>query len=556
MASVALISLYDEFCIGIRFIGSFLKQNGHEVTLIHFKRYARRVVDGRVRAEGDQSVDSYITAIYPWGDEILNYAVPYSEKEIALLFGLLAERKVSIVGISVPSFHKKTALELSKLIQSRLGLPVVWGGIHPTIAPDDCFDDEGIVNYVCLFEGEYTFQEFIEAFERHADFTTTPLLGMWIRLNGKIIRNEPRPVEMDLDKLGPMMFDEELEFTIDENRLIHKELAPDNELAFKYKTITGRGCPFACSYCINSTLNRRYKDSKRLRHRSPQHVIAELVLAKKRLPHLKRIEFYDDVFVAQRDWLLEFAELYKKEVAVPFWCFAHPLMVKRETLAILKDMEIQYINMGIQSGSDRINFEVYGRRTPREKILEAARLIAEFKMLALYDVLCANPYETEEDLYDTLELLTRFPEPFYLQVGELGLFPSTPMTERVEREKKVAVVDAKRRRFWNALYLLSQFQIVGRETLMGLTQDQYLRDNPQILWDWLKLAATSREESYQKTVAEQTVKVLEERLKAVEMESTALKARRAVRYSVKLADSVRRLASSFRRHDAPTGLHS
>jgi len=45
MASVALISIYDEYCLGVRYVASFLKQHGHDVTLIHFKRFARKLVD-------------------------------------------------------------------------------------------------------------------------------------------------------------------------------------------------------------------------------------------------------------------------------------------------------------------------------------------------------------------------------------------------------------------------------------------------------------------------------------------------------------------------------
>ncbi|MBM3334462.1 hypothetical protein FJY63_07355, partial [Candidatus Sumerlaeota bacterium] len=39
---VALISPYNDSCLGLRYIASFLRQHGHEVWLIAFKQYLSR----------------------------------------------------------------------------------------------------------------------------------------------------------------------------------------------------------------------------------------------------------------------------------------------------------------------------------------------------------------------------------------------------------------------------------------------------------------------------------------------------------------------------------
>lgn len=167
MTNVAFISLYDEFCLGLRHIAGYLQGKGHEVTIIHFKRYVRQSresLESKEQGTTHRSFeDAYLVEVSPFGEFYMDYSIPYTQQELDLLLTVLSERKIKYAGISVPSYHKKVAIELTRLIKKNLALPVVWGGVHPTVAPMDCFDDEGVVDFICLGEGERTIGEFIEA---------------------------------------------------------------------------------------------------------------------------------------------------------------------------------------------------------------------------------------------------------------------------------------------------------------------------------------------------------------------------------------------------------
>ena len=74
------------------------------------------------------------------------------------------ESKVDAVGISLMSRFFYTAAGLSDAIRKKCGdsVPIVWGGIHPTIDPKGC---EGHADYVCVGEGETAFGDFLANLE-------------------------------------------------------------------------------------------------------------------------------------------------------------------------------------------------------------------------------------------------------------------------------------------------------------------------------------------------------------------------------------------------------
>ena len=74
--------------------------------------------------------------------------------------------------------------------------------------------------------------------------------------------------------------------------------------------MTQRGCPFSCSFCIESVYQDMFGKKNSLRRRSVDVVIEELVAAKQKLG-IRQVMFYDDVFTVNPRWLREFAPRYK-----------------------------------------------------------------------------------------------------------------------------------------------------------------------------------------------------------------------------------------------------
>jgi len=77
-------------------------------------------------------------------------------------------------------------------------MPIICGGIHPTIAPEEAIGNEWI-DMICLGEGELVMAELCEAMMRDKDIRN--IKNLWLKHKGEMCRNELRPLIKDLDSL-------------------------------------------------------------------------------------------------------------------------------------------------------------------------------------------------------------------------------------------------------------------------------------------------------------------------------------------------------------------
>lgn len=526
---IALISLYDEYCLGVRSLAAYLTREGFVSYIINFKRH-------RVMPRNKAPIDvgsGYLTEVTPVGELYLCYPQPMSNKEMRLLLQLLSDIDPLVVGISVPSYYAGVAQELTTQIKTAKHKYVIWGGVHAIMVPEDCFQRGA--DFVCVGEGEEALTELVRLIYQGENPATIDLPGIWRRGNGdEIIRTPIRPLIADLDSLPFPQYDPAREFLIDDDRIYHRQPLTDSQIYWYYKIFSSRGCPYQCSFCLYSAVNERMAEWRRLRRRSVDSVIAEIQQIKRANPQMAMIEFEDDIFTINKKWLTEFAEKYPHAVGLPFWCYTHPKTCDKEMLELLKSAGIEYITMGIESGSDRINYEIFNRKVKREESLRAAELIYSSNIPANYDVITNNPFETEEDRLQTLDLLASIPGEYNLHLGKLAFFPGTSLWHRVKQEGINVSVDENLYRLWNALYLLAMFEPKSKSSLFLLSENTALRNNPQPLWDLLLTLAHQREKINSNYS-------LSKRVKFLEQELTALKNKKLVKAAVKVTDLLKTL---------------
>jgi radical SAM superfamily enzyme YgiQ (UPF0313 family) len=202
----------------------------------------------------------------------------------------------------------------------------------------------------------------------------------------------------------------------------------------EYNLMAGRGCPYSCTYCTNSYLHKLYKDKGCfLRKRSVKKVIEELVEAKNKL-NIKEVHFLDEIFVLDEKWLDEFLKEYQEKINLPFNLCLHPNLVNEKVVGKLKSYGLGRVGLGIQSGSRRIRYEIFNRYVPDERILEVAEIFKKFKVAPTYDIILDNPYETESDMKESINLLLKIKRPYHLNVFSLVNLPKTDLTERIIKD--------------------------------------------------------------------------------------------------------------------------
>jgi len=344
-------------------------------------------------------------------------------------------RDSDLIGISLMTDLFSNAVQITNRLKSRLNTPVIWGGIHPIIKPDESLTYADIV---CIGDGEEAMLELAAKMDSGSDYST--IAGLWCKVNGITTKNQLRPLTKNLDTYpipDYSMEDHHILFDRHIIPLTHKHL----EIYFRnsvnlylhinkagYLTMTSRGCPHSCAYCFNSVMKNLYKEQAYLRWRSIEHVICELSWVKERMPYIDFVLLLDDLFFARPlEDIERFSREYKNKIGLPFMCATSPLTVTEEKMASLVDAGLIYVEMGIQSASKKIQ-NLYGRNSmSNERIMQAATIINKFKdrVVPIYDFIMDSPYETVKDQRESLKYVSMLPKPFRLSVFSLVFYPGT-----------------------------------------------------------------------------------------------------------------------------------
>lgn len=259
-------------------------------------------------------------------------------------------------------------------------IKIIAGGIHPTSRPQ-MLEENNVFDYLCLGEGEDAMIELAEALENNRP--TNHIQNIWSKENNTIYKNELRPLNLNIDTI-PFP---------DKDLFLSKYPLNTQSL---YMTMTGRGCPFNCTYCYNSFIRDIYPKNY-LRRRSVDNVITEMSQAAKR-PAIAHALFVDDTFIYDKQWLTDFCQQYKEKIKMPFMCQIHARYTDLETISLLEDAGCGRVLMGIQTLSQDIRDNIIKRNETTGEIQEAINLVAKSKLSLYVTVMHELPTQTDEDI--------------------------------------------------------------------------------------------------------------------------------------------------------------
>jgi radical SAM superfamily enzyme YgiQ (UPF0313 family) len=332
-----------------------------------------------------------------------------STDERAILDRAGSEDRV-VLAYSTPSALARTYLDLNRVLREKLpGAFSVFGGAHPTYFPE-MIEEEG-VDGVCIGEGEYALLDLVRTLDEGGE--PHDLQNWWIKDNEVIHRNVLRPLIEDLDDLP-----------LPDRDAFTRAVKPSGLHAI---VMTGRGCPYGCTYCYNHLYQKLYAGrGKLIRRRSVEHVLKELRLLK--AEGFRFIRFMDDLFTLQPEWVLEFADRYTREIGLPFSCLVRANFVDEKVIAALKKAGCHRIMMGIEAGNDRLRNEILKRRMSDDEILDAARIIRGAGIRLVTANILALPGGTLDNDWETVEINIKA-RSSYASASILQPFPGTEIHE-------------------------------------------------------------------------------------------------------------------------------
>ncbi|KKS66084.1 MAG: Cobalamin B12-binding domain protein [Parcubacteria group bacterium GW2011_GWC1_43_12] len=337
-------------------------------------------------------------------------------------------RGSDLIGISLLSSAFKNSVAITKALKEKINCPVIWGGKHPTADPEECVR---YADMICLSEGEDALCELVERMLENKSYDD--IQNLWVRKGDWIIKNPLRPVEENLDRFLPPDYSLENKFVLDKKTLRIRPIEDRDleNMRLWYPTMMTRGCPNCCTFCTNSTDLRLRK----MRSRGLDNVFGEIKIFLKKYPDTKRIFFRDDCISAMPlDFIKEFCRRWKEEINLPCSCSGVIATSPdfEEKIKLLTDAGFTGLKMGIQSGCERVRRFVFARvGETDEVIMKAARILRKWAHgKNCYYMITDNPYESEEELVQSIRFTSRVPRPFSLSLYSLNFYPGTAIYNR------------------------------------------------------------------------------------------------------------------------------
>ena len=356
------------------------------------------------------------------------------DRVVATVERLLREQQPDVVGLSVMTFQRKTALRLIRLIRRiKPSVVVVAGGYDPSLAPEAYEAPDSGVDFIVRGEGELTFRALLRALEHGGAVATIP--GLSFRVPGVPAAGFQHAAARSVSALGG-----------GELALPDRGARMLDGYTFLGRSIdiveTSRGCTYDCSFCsIIEMRGRNFHTFDFTR------VLADIADARAR--GARAIFIVDDNITLN---VRRFEALCQAIIDAGFNDIEYIVQAMTSSIAnhgdtlapLMRRAGFRYVFLGIENVlEDDLDFlrasaknaqREGGRQTGNATVRAIERLHAA-GLAVVGGIIVGNPDDTQESIEANLEFARRYVDWPYIQ--HPTPYPGTPMTADFRRRNLI-----------------------------------------------------------------------------------------------------------------------
>jgi len=307
------------------------------------------------------------------------------------------------------------AIEAAKVIRLNSNVPIVWGGTHSTVLPEEAINSE-YVDIVCIGEGDYTLKEIADNLASKKSLHN--IKGIIYSNGNKKVKTEGKPLA-DMNKLLPIPW-----HLINVEDYIH----PDMYIRESSRALdigqTSRGCPFSCGFCSQGHSKYRAMTAEKTIEMMKEAVTKF---------NLDGIWIRDDEFYVNQNRVVKICEGIIP-LGIKWYTSGTRIDLFNKTpdnqLKLYKRSGADTIKFGAESGNNRV-LEFIGKRITVEDTIKANLKCKEFDLMPTYNLVAGFPTETLEETNDTVEMVKRIkadnPKARFETIFLYTPFPGTPL---------------------------------------------------------------------------------------------------------------------------------
>src|SRR5215813_7461860 len=329
------------------------------------------------------------------------------------------------------------AIDVAKAVKSRMpGMPVIFGGWHPTLLPDETLA-EPYVDIVVRGQGEITLLEVAEALVERRSLRD--IAGISWKTSVIRTHNPDRKVEQ-LDNLPMPAYD-----MVDADA--YARVSGGRKMAYA----TSIGCPYACNYCTDMVFYKR-----RFNALSAERVVRELTELVTRY-RIEEVALLDSNFPVDLKRAMAIAKgIYDSGVKFR-WTFQASTdficRMSEDDIRLLGASGVSYMGFGTESTSDTVLKMMNKRHQRVDEMYETARRAAIGGIRVTFNLIFGYPGETEEDRIVTLKTMSDIGRQFQNVSFSPNIFTPYPGIPIWPQLRTMNVFEPKNLREWGEVPL-------------------------------------------------------------------------------------------------------
>ena len=296
-------------------------------------------------------------------------------------------------------------IHLARLIKKKFPEKIiVTGGIHATLEPKS-FMNEHYIDYVIKGEGEETFLEFCDTFDKDK------------KELGKL-RN------INLNSLRPYI-------QMNNLKLPNYNLVDLKKYEHFYVSVS-RGCPGNCTFCATAKC-WGINEKPFVRVFSQEKCVK---LFKKIVEDykIKTFEIVDDNFLAFKPMAFEVCK-YLQNKNVNFWCFSRVDYIDDKILKELNNAGCHTIQIGAESGSQRV-LDFLNKGVIVKQNIDAILCCKRNNITCDASFMIGLPTETLDEMKETINLIKKY-QPDIPNVKIYNPLPGAPLFDYCVKNKLI-----------------------------------------------------------------------------------------------------------------------
>ncbi len=331
-----------------------------------------------------------------------------------------------IVAITSVTPTIESALMTAKISKEACPSAVtVLGGYHPTFTYQEVLKND-FVDIVVCGEGELTMVELVETLENGKNLMDVKGIAT------KDFKTLPRGIIEDLDSIP---FPARHLLPMDEYKILNMKLTTGT-------IVSGRGCPYKCSFCASSAMH-----GQKLRLRSAENVVDEM-------EHLvsdhniEMVAFMDDTFTLNKKRVYEICETMKERGLDNYWgCTARVDTISEDLLKTMKDAGCITMFLGVESADQQFLNQI-NKNTNINRIKKTFKLTKDYGMRTIASVVLGMPGDTKRSITTTIKFVKTL-DPSYAVFSLATPYPGTDFYLKAASENLIKIND------WSKYTLLS-----------------------------------------------------------------------------------------------------